>query len=83
MKIAASFPAVKKPRFNRSGEEQTMRLKLMRTGLATASDNLYMAHHPSFALPAATWNLHTHNQVLCSQLAMRFSISPVCLKQRL
>jgi hypothetical protein len=23
-----------------------------------------------------------HNQVLCSQLAMRLSISPVCLKQR-
>jgi hypothetical protein len=29
------------------------------------------------------WNLHTHKQILCSQLAMRLSISPVCLKQRL
>jgi hypothetical protein len=36
-----------------------MRLKVMRTGLTTASDNLYMAPHPSFALLAATWNLHT------------------------
>jgi hypothetical protein len=43
---------------------------------------IYMAPRPSFALRAATWNLHTHNQVLCSQLAMRLSISPVCLKQR-
>jgi hypothetical protein len=24
-----------------------------------------------------------HNQVLCSQLTMRLSISPVCLKQRI
>jgi hypothetical protein len=29
------------------------------------------------------WNLHTHKQILCSQLTMRLSISPVCLKQRL
>jgi hypothetical protein len=34
-------------------------------------------------LLAATWNLHIHKQVLCSQLTMRLSISPVCLKQRL
>jgi hypothetical protein len=26
---------------------------------------------------------HTQRQILCSQLAMRLSISPVCLKQRL
>jgi hypothetical protein len=31
----------------------------MQTGLATALDNLYMAPRPSFALLAATWNLHT------------------------
>jgi hypothetical protein len=42
---------------------------------------IYMAPRPSFALRVAMWNLHTHNQVLCSQLAMRLSISPVCLKQ--
>jgi hypothetical protein len=35
MSIAACFPSVKKPRFSRSGEEQTMRLKVMRTGLVT------------------------------------------------
>jgi hypothetical protein len=35
-----------------------MRLKVMWTSLATASDNLYMAPRPSFALLAATWNLH-------------------------
>jgi hypothetical protein len=34
-------------------------------------------------LLAATQNLHTHKQILCSQLTMRMSISPVCLKQRL
>jgi hypothetical protein len=35
MSIAASFPSVKKPRFYRSGEERTIRLKVMRTGLIT------------------------------------------------
>jgi hypothetical protein len=31
----------------------------MLASFAIASDNLYMAPHPSFALLAATWNLHT------------------------
>jgi hypothetical protein len=31
----------------------------MLASFATASDNLYMAPRPSFALLAATWNLHT------------------------
>jgi hypothetical protein len=41
-----------------------MLLKVMRTGLATASDNLYMAPRRSFALLAATWNLHTQPSTL-------------------
>jgi hypothetical protein len=60
MSIAASFPSVKKPRFNIVQEKSRQRrLKVMQTGLATASDNLYVAPRPSFALLAATWNLHT------------------------
>jgi hypothetical protein len=43
---------------------------------------IYRAPRPSFASLAATRNLHTHNQILCSQLVMRLSILPVCLKQR-
>jgi hypothetical protein len=31
----------------------------MLASFATASDNLYMVPRPSFALRAATWNLHT------------------------
>jgi hypothetical protein len=31
----------------------------MLASFTTASDNLYMAPRPSFALQAATWNLHT------------------------
>jgi hypothetical protein len=31
----------------------------MLASFVTASDNLYMAPRPSFALLAATWNLHT------------------------
>jgi hypothetical protein len=33
-------------------------MKVMLASFATASDNLYMAPRPSFALLAATWNLH-------------------------
>jgi hypothetical protein len=58
MNIAARFSLSKKPRFV-DQERRDKRLKVMRTGLATASDNLYMAPRPSFALLAATWNLHT------------------------
>jgi hypothetical protein len=31
----------------------------MLASFVIAPDNLYMAPHPSFALRAATWNLHT------------------------
>jgi hypothetical protein len=58
MNIAARFSLSKKPRFV-DQERRDKQLKVMRTGLAIASDNLYMAPRPSFALLAATWNLHT------------------------
>jgi hypothetical protein len=35
MSTAASFSLSKKPRFNRSGEEKIIRLKVMQTGLIT------------------------------------------------
>jgi hypothetical protein len=49
-----------KPRFIEPVRERTNFRRLMLTGLATASDNLYVATYlgRSFA-PAATWNLHT------------------------
>jgi hypothetical protein len=56
--IEARFSLSKKPRFVNQ-KRRDKRLKVMQTGLATASDNLYMAPCPSFALLAATWNLHT------------------------
>jgi hypothetical protein len=40
-------------------ERRDKRLKVMLASFATAPDNLYMAPRPSFALRAATWNLHT------------------------
>jgi hypothetical protein len=55
MNIAASFPSVRNQGMSIRRRE-TIRLKVMRTGLATASNNLYMAPRPSFA---AIWNLHT------------------------
>jgi hypothetical protein len=51
------FPSVKKPRFIVQ-ERRDKRLKVMLASFATASDNLYMAPRPSFALLAAMWNLH-------------------------
>jgi hypothetical protein len=49
-----------KPRFIELVGERTNFRRLMLAGLATASDNLYMAPYLGrrFAL-AATWNLHT------------------------
>jgi hypothetical protein len=58
MSIAASFPLVKKPRYV-DLERRDKRLNVMLASFATAPDNLYMAPHPSFALQAAMWNLHT------------------------
>jgi hypothetical protein len=48
MSIVAYFPSVKKPRFNRLGEEQTIMTEGDACYFATASDNLYMAPRPSF-----------------------------------
>jgi hypothetical protein len=52
-----------KPRFIEPVGERTNFRRLTLGGLATAPDNLYMAHYlgRSFA-PAATWNLHTTQQ---------------------
>jgi hypothetical protein len=58
MNIEADFPSVKKPSFV-DQERRDRRLKVMLVSFATAPDNLYMAPRPSFALRAATWNLHT------------------------
>jgi hypothetical protein len=42
----------------RSGEERAKRLKVMPTSLRQLR-TIYKAPRPSFALRAATWNLHT------------------------
>jgi hypothetical protein len=42
----------------RSGEERAKRLKVMPTSLRQLR-TIYRAPRPSFALRAATWNLHT------------------------
>jgi hypothetical protein len=57
--IAASFPQLRNQGLYHSGEERIIRLKVMLASFTTAPDNLYMAPRPSFALRAATWNLHT------------------------
>jgi hypothetical protein len=59
MNIAARFF----PQLRNQGmsilERRAKRLKVMLASFTTAPDNLYMAPHPSFALLAAMWNLHT------------------------
>jgi hypothetical protein len=45
-------------------ERRDKRLKVMLASLLQLR-TIYRAPRPSFALLAATWNLHTHNQVLC------------------
>jgi hypothetical protein len=52
------LPSVKKPRYVNQ-ERRDKQLKVMLASFAIAPDNLYMAPRPSFALRAATWNLHT------------------------
>jgi hypothetical protein len=42
----------------RSGEERAKRLKVMPTSVRQLR-TIYRAPHPSIALQAATWNLHT------------------------
>jgi hypothetical protein len=59
MSIAARFPSVKKPRFYRSGEKQTMRLKVMRTGLVILQQGRRLRYLLTRLRPVATWNLHT------------------------
>jgi hypothetical protein len=65
-------------------ERRDKRLKVMWTGLIALQQGrrLTILVHSSSASSNAE-PAHTHNQVLCSQLAMRLSISPVCLKQRI
>jgi hypothetical protein len=59
MNIAASFPSVKKPRLCRSGEERTIRLKVMLTGLVTLQQGRRLRHLLTRLRPIATRNLHT------------------------
>jgi hypothetical protein len=81
MNIAARFFPQLRNRGLSFMERRDKRLKVMLASLRQLR-TIYRAPHPSFALLVATRNLHTHNQVLCSQLTMRLSIPPVCLKQR-
>jgi hypothetical protein len=56
---------------------------VMRTGLiALQQGHRLMILVDSSLASSNAEPAHTHNQLLCSQLAMRLSISPVCLKQR-
>jgi hypothetical protein len=58
MNIAARFSLSTKPRFCRSEEEIAKRLKVMPASLRQLR-TIYRAPRPSFALLAATRNLHT------------------------
>jgi hypothetical protein len=52
------FPSVKKPRYVDQERKEPTRLKVMLASLRQLG-TIYRAPHPSFALLAATWNLHT------------------------
>jgi hypothetical protein len=52
------FPSVKKPRFIVQERKEPIRLKVMLASLRQLR-TIYRAPRPSFALPAATRNLHT------------------------
>jgi hypothetical protein len=73
-----------RPRFIEPVGERTNFQRLMLASFATALDNICMAPCPgrSFA-PAATWNLHTTQSSILSQLTVRLSISPVRYEQRI
>jgi hypothetical protein len=70
-----------KPRFIKLVGEKTNFQRLMLAGLASAPDNLYMA--PYLERFLLVWNLHTTQPSTLPQLTVRFSISPVCCKQRI
>jgi hypothetical protein len=81
MSTAARFSLSKKPRFiNPKGKKPNDWRWCL---LACDSSRQFIRRLVQcFALPAATRNMQTHNQILCSQLTIRLSISPVCCKQR-
>jgi hypothetical protein len=60
MSTTTSLPLVRNQGLIEPVGERTNFQRSMLAGLATAPENLYMAHYlgRSFA-PAATWNLHT------------------------
>jgi hypothetical protein len=58
MNIAARFSLSKKPRFIDPKGKKPIRLKVMLASLRQLR-TIYKAPRPSFALPAATRNLHT------------------------
>jgi hypothetical protein len=82
MSIVAHFPSVRNQgliSIRRKADNDSWRWCLL---VCDSSRQFIYGASSKLCLLTATWNLHTHNQVLCSQLAMRLSISPVCLKQR-
>jgi hypothetical protein len=58
MNIATRFSLSKKPRYVDQERKKPIRLKVMLASLRQLW-TIYKAPHPSFALPAAMWNLHT------------------------
>jgi hypothetical protein len=58
MNIAARFSLSKKPRYVDQERKKPIRLKVMLASLRQFR-TIYKASRPSFALPAATRNLHT------------------------
>jgi hypothetical protein len=58
MNIAAWFSLSKKPRFIDPKGKKPIRMKVMPASLRQLR-TIYRAPRPSFALRAATWNLHT------------------------
>jgi hypothetical protein len=58
MNIAARFSLSKKPRFIVQERKEPIRLKVMPASLRQLR-TIYRVPHPSFALLAATWILHT------------------------
>jgi hypothetical protein len=83
MSIAASFPSVKKPRFNIDQERRDNDDWRWCSLVCDINGQFIYGASSKLCVLAAMWNLHTHKQILCSQLTMRLSISLVCLKQRL
>jgi hypothetical protein len=82
MNIAADFPSVKKPRYVDLGEERQTTEGDADWLNSTPTRAPFMTLVDASSASSNAEPAHTHNQILCLQLAMRLSISPVCLKQR-